>query len=114
MNKYGKDALRYWSANRPSELAQMTDPEGFFSTLGTQIAARVLELSDQYADSDPAGESYLEKVGRLNEARVRAEETAMDEFVWTNPVEVEPEPDSPSEVDQFLTSTWRMVHDELQ
>lgn len=114
MNKYGQDALAYWRQYRSDEVAQMTDPEGFFLTLGTQVAARVLELSDQYAGSDPLGESYLEKVGRLTEARSRAEETAMDEFVWTNPVEVEEEPDSASEVDQFLTSTWRIVHDELK
>lgn len=114
MNKYGQDALAYWKANRPGELGQMTDPDSFFETLGTQIAARVLVLSDELAGSDPEGEPYLTKVGRLNEARLRAEETAMDEFVWTNPSEVEEEPDSPSEMDLFLTETWRSVHDDLR
>lgn len=112
MNKYGQDALAYWRQNRSDELAQMTDPEGFFSTLGTQVAVWVLELSDQYAGSDPLGESYLEKVGRLNAARAQAEEMALDELVYSIGPEEEPEEEI-SPIGQAVLEVHRLVSEGL-
>jgi hypothetical protein len=66
-------ARDHWAKWRPAELAAMTDPESFFSTLGIHIADSIDALADQIAGPDPAGETYLEKVQRLRMARRDAE-----------------------------------------
>ncbi|MGC5168718.1 TnpV protein [Luteimicrobium sp. DT211] len=114
MNGYGTRAQQYWTEHRPQEVAQMTDPTAFFSTLGEEIQERVLSLSDALAGSDQVGETYLEKVGRLNAARLQAEEVALDELVYSQTPQDEDDEQEPSEVDQMLSRTWQQVHDELE
>lgn len=112
MSEYRALARRWWEQNRPAELAAMTDPQAFFSTLADQIEARVQEVSTALAGPDLPGEPYLEKVGRLNAARVQAREAALDELVWSIGPE-EPAVDEPSPVAQELMELHRTVRDEL-
>ncbi len=79
MNHYGALARKHWAKYRPSEYGSMSDPESFFTDLGEQMAEQVLTLSRQLEGDDPAGETYLDKVGRLNMARLMAEEQVMRE-----------------------------------
>ncbi|MFL5861191.1 MAG: transposase [Solirubrobacteraceae bacterium] len=76
MNKYGRMAIRHWEKTDPDRFGQIpqSDRETFFTELGERAESEIQQLQDQLAGPDPAGESFLEKVGRLNMARLQAEE----------------------------------------
>jgi hypothetical protein len=65
----------------PGRYAQIEDPEAFFTDLGEEMAEQVVELTDSIAGPDRPGEGYLGKVGRLNMARLSAEEQVMREML---------------------------------
>lgn len=92
MNWYGERALRHMAEHCPVRLATIEDQEGYFTALGEQIRAEVRELEETLAGPAPPGEGYLEQVGRMNMARLMAEERVFAELVWVGP---EPEPDEP-------------------
>jgi hypothetical protein len=81
MNQYGAQARRYWREYLPERYAQIEDPEAVFSDLGEEMAEQVVELADSIAGPDRPGEGYLGKVGRLNMARLSAEEQVMREML---------------------------------
>ncbi len=81
MNQYAAMAERHWRRWLPSRVAAMDDPDSFFSDLGEEVAERIEELTDELAGDDPPNETYLDKVGRLNMARLRAEELVLAEMV---------------------------------
>jgi hypothetical protein len=81
MNQYGKRAQLHWQQWRPQEYSQITDPEGFFTELGEQAQTQINDLQITMAGEDPPGETYLDKVGRLNMARMRAEEAVMADLL---------------------------------
>jgi hypothetical protein len=85
MNQYGAMAERHWRRWLPSRVAAMADPTSFFSTLGEEAAERIEELTEELAGDDPPGETYMDKVGRLNMARLRAEEVVLPEMVLLPP-----------------------------
>jgi hypothetical protein len=89
MNHYGIQAMQHWRRWLPARYATISNPEEFFEDLGRQVQSEIAELSPQLAGDDPPGESYLDKVGRLNMARTRAEEIVLRERVL-----LEPEPDT--------------------
>ena len=93
MNHYGTMAQRHWQRWLPSRYATIQDPDSFFSTLGEEVAQRIGDLSLDLAGEDSAGEGYLEKVGRLNMARLQAEEIVLKEQVLLDPEPgADPEP----------------------
>ncbi len=63
----------------------MDDPSSFFSNLGEEVAARIEDLMADLAGDDPPGEAFMEKVGRLNMAGLRAEEIVLPETVLLPP-----------------------------
>ena len=85
MNQYAAMAERHWRRWLPSRVAAMNDPDSFFSELGQEVAERIEELTDELAGDDPPGETYLDKVGRLNMARLRAEEMVLADTVLLPP-----------------------------
>ena len=85
MNQYAVMAERHWRRWLPSRVAEMPDPDSFFSDLGQEVAERIEDLTDELAGDDPPGETYLDKVGRLNMARLRAEELVLAETVLLPP-----------------------------
>ena len=87
MNKYGRMAIRHWEKTDPDRFQQIpeSDRETFFTELGEQAEMEIQQLQDQLAGPDPAGESYLEKVGRLNMARLQAEERVLAELILIPP-----------------------------
>ena len=108
MNKYGKRAADQWKALNPASYEEIENPKEFFSTLGNQIESRVQELETVIAGPDSPGEGYLEKVGRLNMARLQAEEIALQEMIPVEPAEDEEEPDPQGAEDQnFLDEMAR-------
>ena len=85
MNRYGAMAERHWRRWLPGRVAAMVDPVGFFSRLGREVEAQIEELAAELAGDDPPGEGYLEKLGRLNMAWLRAEEVVLQERVLLPP-----------------------------
>jgi len=93
MNRYGTQAMRHWQQTDPARYQQIPDPETFFTELGAQVESEIQALADAIAGPDRPGESYLQKVGRLNMARFNAESDILREMVLI------PDPDDP-EIDE--------------
>jgi hypothetical protein len=87
MNKYGAQAKNHWMKHLPHRYEALKDPESYFSTLGEEIEDEVDQLSEILAGNDPPNEMYLDKVGRLNEARMSAEAQVMQERALLPPEE---------------------------
>ena len=91
MNKYGRQAQEAWKAASPARYSQIQNPEEFFTKLGEEAQEQVDELLPRIAGPDPQGESYFEKVGRLNAAKNQAEEIVRYDLL--SPPETEDEED---------------------
>ena len=85
MNQYGTTAQRHWARWLPERYAAIQDPVSFFSTLGEEVARQIADLTLEMAGDDPPGEDYLVKVGRLNMARLQAEEIILPEQILLPP-----------------------------
>jgi hypothetical protein len=70
MNKYGQRAMRHWKATDPERYWTIADPQTFLGELGEQAETQIQELAARLAGPDQPGEEYLQKVGRLNMARL--------------------------------------------
>jgi hypothetical protein len=81
MNKYGRLAMSHWQKTDPDRYQQIPDPATFFTELGDRAEIEIQQLQDAIAGRDRPGETYLEKVGRLNMARLSAEEQVLAETV---------------------------------
>ena len=103
MNRYGRLAMVHWRRWLPARYATITDPEVFFSTLGRQAENQVLDLAEQLEGPDLPGEGYLEKVGRLNMARMQAEELVLREVILLEPEKAKTDDDEdPNSMDLFV------------
>src|ERR1022692_141551 len=85
MNQYGAMAERHWRRWLPERYQAIQDPDSFFSILGEETAIQIADLAVVLAGADPPGEGYLEKVGRLNMARLQAEERVLAQRVLLTP-----------------------------
>lgn len=85
MNRYGQMAMDHWSKWLPERVAGIPDPESFFSTLGMDVARQIDQLSDRLAGEDRPGETHLQKIGRLREARMTAESDILRQEVLLAP-----------------------------
>jgi len=101
MNEYGQMALDHWQRWLPQRFSQIEDPNSFFSTLGDQVATRIADLTLELAGEDPPGETFMTKLGRLNNAAQRARETVLPETVL-----LEPETDEDDPQPQQTTAEW--------
>ena len=103
MNDYGRLAMMHWRRWLPTRYATIQDPEVFFSTLGRQAENQVLDLAEQLEGPDLPGETYLEKIGRLNMARMQAEELVLREVILLEPEKAETDDDEdPNSMDLFV------------
>ncbi|MGI8412391.1 MAG: TnpV protein [Solirubrobacteraceae bacterium] len=105
MNKYAQLAQRHWQRTDPDRYAQIEDPRAFFTALGERAETEIQAMADSLAGMDQPGETYLEKVGRLNMARLRAEEAILSELVWIPAPEEIEEP-----ANDWVTQTMREIH----
>lgn len=109
--RYTATARRYWTRYRPVAASQLPDPEAFFHQLGAQIATAVAALSWQMQGPDWPGETHLEKIGRLNAAKMQAEEQVLAELLYSAPPELSPA----EELQELLADlpSSEMISDEL-
>ncbi|WP_053618244.1 hypothetical protein [Nocardiopsis sp. NRRL B-16309] len=77
MNQYGQTVKATWERMQPSEVAEMLDPEMFFTRIGEEIASEIAQLWPQIAGDDPPGETHPEKARRLRTAQQAAEAQVM-------------------------------------
>jgi hypothetical protein len=106
MNHYGATAQRHWERWLPERYATIQDPGSFFSTLGEEVDRQIADLALDLAGQDPPGEDYLVKVGRLNMARLQAEEIVLREQVLLPP---EPGADPDSDDQEEKTSAGQQA-----
>ena len=114
MNKYAHMAIRHWQTFLPDRFQAIpeNEREAFFTELGEQAAAEIEELQMQLAGPDPVGEGYLEKVGRLNAARMQAEEKVLAEADPAGAERTEEEDDSLPAEDRQWFATWPEIMEE--
>ena len=91
MNVYGAIARRHYQQFRPKAYGQIEDPETHFHQLGEEVEAQIRTLELEIAGTPPAGETYLQRVGRLNMARQNAESDVLREMVLVPPEDEEAE-----------------------
>jgi len=114
MNKYGKFAMEAWRTIAPAEYNRLGNPTKFFTQLGEEAAIQVANLEIEIAGPDTPGESYLQKVGRLNAARSQAEEIVRVETLTPHPEpREEPELDPITELQHELHAINRDLNEEL-
>lgn len=103
MNTYGKFAQDTWKMLAPRQYELIVNPEEWFTNLGKEAENAVGDLSVKIAGKDLQGESYLEKVGRLNAAKTQAEEIVRVEILTPQAEELtEDEDQEPSEMSLHL------------
>jgi hypothetical protein len=87
MTHYQVLARRHWTRYAPKRVAALENPEEFFRVLGEQVHEQVTTLAARLAGPDLPDEDTLAKTGRLQAARLQAEEAVLTDLVWI----VEPE-----------------------
>ena len=85
--------MRHWQQTDPARYQAIPDPETFFTELGERVESEIQALANAIAGPDRPGETYMEKVGRLNMARFDAESEILREMVLI------PDPNDP-EIDE--------------
>lgn len=79
MNEHARTVEATWRRMRPQEVAEMVDPEEFFTRIGEDIEAEIARRWPLLAGEDPPGEEHLAKVARLDMARFQAQSQVMNE-----------------------------------
>ena len=102
MNEYGQMALDHWQRWLPERYSQIEDPNSFFSTLGDEVATRIADLTLDLAGEDPPGETFMNKLGRLNNAAQRAREMVLPEMVLLDPETDEDDPQPQQTAEQWV------------
>lgn len=110
MNQYARIVKTYYAEHLPSRASTMSDED--YARIGETIANEIVDVSMQLEGSDSPTETYLEKVGRLNQARSQATEIVLHS--WLSETEPGTEDEDP---DTELADLWeavRSLHDDTQ
>lgn len=70
-----------WRERVPDQYAAISDRKRFFAELAERMEAEIDTISAELAGSPPPGETYWQRVGRLNEATARAREIVMRDWL---------------------------------
>lgn len=81
MNEYAQMAMHHWQIHRPSEYAQIPDPESHFAALGQQAQERAVQIEEDVVRSIPTSQDYLDSVARRNQARATAREIVLADLL---------------------------------
>lgn len=92
MNRYGAVAMKHWVEFLPLSYRGLTDPQGFFTTLGQEveeaIAQRELELRHQITPT----EDYPHMARAYWTCHLEAEQQVLREMVYVEPEVEEGDP----------------------
>ena len=113
MNTYGKRAQQAWQQLAPSAYAQIPDPNQHFSTLGREAQDQIADLTTQLVGPDEPGESFEHKVGRLNSAKMRAEEIVAADLLTPPREQWDPTNDPGDEPDEYGQAMMRALEELL-
>jgi len=113
MNTYGKRAQQAWQQLAPSAYAQIPDPNQHFSTLCYKAQNQIADLTTQLAGPDVPGETFEQKVGRLNSAKMRAEEIVAADLLTPPRDQWDPTNDPGDEPDEWSLELQKMNQDRL-
>ncbi|MGE0346564.1 MAG: TnpV protein [Gemmatimonadales bacterium] len=102
MTDYATMARDHWEQWLPDRYRQIPNPGEFFAEMGRRAELEIEDLALELAGPDEPGETYLQSVGRHNNARLRAREIVLPREVLLAPESATPEPESP---DQGWTPT---------
>lgn len=116
MNKYGTLAMQMWQQLAPSALEEIEDPNHHFSTLGEEALEQVTSLTIELQGPAVPGESYFERVGRIENATLRAEEIVREELLIPPPElrdlsESDLDDLTPSEGQQEIADMWQLLQE---
>ena len=78
MNQYGAQLQEQWELLDPAQAQAMG--EEYFARMGQMAQAQIDDLTLRLAGPDLPDETYLEKVGRISNAKMRAAETVMSDM----------------------------------
>ena len=93
--------MRHWQEFDPARFQAIEDPQEFFTTLGAEVEQEIETLAAALAGPDRVGETYLEKVGRLNMARLQAEEAVLSQLIWISEPQADEETQEPDPMIDF-------------
>ncbi|MFD4241884.1 hypothetical protein ACFWP3_09830 [Streptomyces sp. NPDC058525] len=114
MNQYGRIAEQHWREHRPQSVAGLADPEEFFTELGVDVQLEVqARWSGERVAVPPASlrESYLERVGRLQQSRLEVEGEVLRELVLLPAEDDEDLGDDPFlSPEEAAEEQWREFH----
>jgi len=108
--EYASRARSYYRDFLPSRYQQIPNPEHFFTDLGQRIENQVQTAERALAGPDSPDEEFLQKVGRLKMARLRAGELVMAQEVYSIPPEIEQETE-PNEESEKTTAMLGLLND---
>ncbi len=96
MNNYGQMVLDHFRQYRPTLIAAIADPTGYFTTVGEEVQAAVTELRDQILGAPRPHENPEDFRHRSYQALRQAEELVFHEILTPGPdpnttVEEDPE-----------------------
>lgn len=89
MNRYGARVREQWAKHAPNRLAELEDPERFFTDLGAEIQGQVSDLAAKLEDNQSlmletgrsSEQTYLQDMARRATAR-RIAEVVMNQLAW--------------------------------
>lgn len=113
MNTYGKRAQQAWQQLAPSAYAQIPDPNQHFSRLGHDALNQIADLTTQLAGPDIQGETFDQKVGRLNSAKMRAEEIVAADLLTPPRDQWDPTNDPGDEPDEWSLQLQQLNQEQL-
>ena len=95
--------MNHWQRTDPDRYAAIPDRQAFFAALGERAESEIQQLQDSLAGPDRPQESYLQKVGRLNMARLAAEEHVLREtLLISEPWSREEDQEGPAGTVEFM------------
>jgi hypothetical protein len=85
VNHYGARAQEHWRTHLARQLADIPDPEAFFTLLGETAETEIEHRAEALAKLKPPADGYLEEMARLQTARQLAEMEVMRELILVDP-----------------------------
>ena len=107
LNRFGRFAWESWKVLAPTALEQIPDPRSHFSRLGETAEMQWTDLWPTLVEPDLPGEDFYHKAGRIEAAKMRAEEMIRAELL-VPPPEVQEDNDQPGPLSDVMEA-WRAV-----